>query len=251
VRKGEAGEIVVESPYLAEGYWNKPGLTSEKFQPLADAPGTRAYHTGDLGMLRDDGMLQHMGRAHDMIKIRGLQVFPKKIEALLRGTPGVTSVCVTGYAPPEKPVMLVGYLVVDHDVFPGVDAALENLSDLPNHMKPQSWVFIDEMPITSTGKIDRKRLPAPEISRQNVTADYAAPRTPIEKVLTQIWGEILGIEGIGVHDNFFELGGDSLSFTRIISKIREILDVNLTFNDAMNAVTVTELAEIIEKLDLP
>jgi len=121
------------------------------------------------------------------------------------------------------------------------------LDHLPNYMKPQGCVFLDEMPLTPTGKIDQKRLPIPEHSRLNVSAVYEPPRNPIEETLITIWTDILGIEGIGIHDNFLELGGDSLTSTRIISKIRETMNIRLTFNEIFNAVTIAEMAELIQR----
>jgi acyl-coenzyme A synthetase/AMP-(fatty) acid ligase/acyl carrier protein len=247
VAPGEIGEMVVEAPILAAGYWMKPDLTAEKFRSVEGNSGRQLYFSGDLGRVREDGMLQHMGRAHHMIKIRGLQVFPKEIDALLQTVPGMSEVCVTDYTAPESPTQLVGYVVVDREKFIGVDSLYEKLEHLPNHMKPQNWVFMDEMPHTSTGKIDRKQLPEPTYSRLNVSADYLPPTNLLEKQLASIWTEILGIEGIGINDHFLELGGDSLAFTRIISKIRESMEVNIPFHDAFNALSIGALAEVVRK----
>lgn len=250
VAPGEIGEMVVEAPHLAAGYWKKPDLTAEKFRSLEDCSGKQVYFSGDLGRQREDGMLQHMGRAHHMIKIRGLQVFPKEIEGLLQTVPGMSEVCVTDYSAPESPTQLVGYIVVDREKFTGVDSLYEKLEHLPNHMKPQSWVFLDEMPRTSTGKIDRKQLPMSERSRLNVSAEYTPPTNLIEKQLASIWTEILGIEGIGINDHYLELGGDSLAFTRIISKIRETMEIQIPFHDAFNALSIEALAKVVqEQLD--
>ena len=115
-------------------------------------------------------------------------------------------------------------------------------------MKPQSVVFIDEIPRTPSMKIDRQRLPVPQHSRINVSAEFLPPQNPIEEVLTAIWSEILQIDGIGIHDNFLELGGDSLTSTRIISKIRGIMDVKLNMHEAFSAVTIAEMAKLIERI---
>jgi len=248
VPAGEIGEIVVECPYLASGYWQRPDLTAERFRHLEGESGARFYFTGDLGQMRDDGMYQHLGRMDHMIKIRGHQVYPKDIEAVLRTAPGVNEICVIDYTPPEGSRRLVGYLEVDSSVFPGLETLYARIDHLPNYMKPQSWVFVDEMPLNLSRKIDRKRLPIPKQSRMNVSADYKPPRNPTEEVLVAIWKDILGIEGIGIHDNFLELGGDSLISTRIISKVRETMNVRLTFNDVFNAVTIAEMAELIQRL---
>jgi len=219
-----------------------------KFQSLEGTNTARIYFTGDIARVRHDGMLQHLGRADHVIKIRNLQVFPKEIETLLLTVSGVKDVCLTGYTPPEGSLRLVAYLVVEHQDFIGLDALYASLDNLPNYMKPQNCVFLDEMPRTPTGKIDQKRLPMPEHSRLNISADYVPPRSPTEETLIAIWTDILGIEGIGIHDNFLELGGDSLTSTRIISKIRETMNIRLTFNDIFNAVTIAEMAEVIHRL---
>ena len=245
---GEIGEIVVECPYLALGYWKRPDLTSERFQYLDGDSGRRIYYTGDLGRIRDNGMYQHLGRMDHMIKIRGHKVFPKDIESVLRTAPGVKEICIIDYTPPEDARRLVGYLEIDPAEFPGIETLHKRIDHLPNYMKPQNWVFVDEMPLNASRKIDRSRLPAPEQSRINVSAEFKPPRNPIEESLATIWAEILGIDGIGIHDNFMELGGDSLISTRIISKVRDKMGITLTFNDVFNSVTIAEMAEVIDQI---
>ena len=242
---GEIGEIGVECPYLALGYWKRPDLTSERFQYLDMDSGRRIYYTGDLGRIRDDGMYQHLGRMDHMIKIRGHKVFPKDIECVLRTAPGVKEICIIDYTPPKDARRLVGYLEIDPAEFLGIETLSERIDHLPNYMKPQNWVFVDEMPLNASRKIDRSRLPAPEQSRTNVSAEYEPPRNPIEESLAAIWADILGIDGVGIHDNFMELGGDFLISTRIISKVRDKMGIRLTFNDVFNALTIAEMAEVI------
>ena len=126
VSPGEIGEVVIEDQYLADGYWHHSDLTAEKFRTLDNFNGARAYFTGDLAWQRTDGMLQHVGRMDDVIKIRGHQVFPNEIEALLRTVPGVNDVCVTGYSQSEGIMRLVAYLEAEHSDFHGVDPCIRN-----------------------------------------------------------------------------------------------------------------------------
>ena len=245
VTSGDVGEIIIESPHLAVGYWGQPELTDEKFRSVDGSNEVRVYNSGDLARVRHDGILQYLGRVDHVIKIRNLKVYPKEIESLILAVSGVKEVCLSGYTPPGESLRLVVYLVIDREDFTGVDSVYNTLDHLPNYMKPQCCVFLEDMPHTPTGKIDQKRLPIPVLSRLNVSAAYEPPRNPTEEILTVIWIDILGIEGIGIHDNFIELGGDSLISTRIISKVRDKMGIRLTFNDVFNALTIAEMAEVI------
>ena len=246
VAHGDVGEIAVQSRHLAAGYWRRPDLTAERFRCLDASGNEPAYFTGDLGRLRDDGLLQHMGRKDHALKIRGYQVYPSEIEAILRGVTGVREACVTAHILPEGAQRLVAYLVVERRSFPGVAALRSQLAGLPNHMKPQNYVFVDSMPRTPTGKIDRSLLPLPQQSRLNVSAEYVAPRTIIEEALASIWEEILSIEGIGVQDIFLELGGESLQAVRIITRVQTSLGVSVSVREFFEAQTIAQMAELIQ-----
>jgi acyl carrier protein len=240
------GEIVVFDRGLAAGYWRRPELTAARFRIVESMSSVPAYFTGDLGRWGPDGLLHHKGRVDHMVKIRGYQVFTDEIEALLREVDGVKEVCVTAHLPGDGTQRLVAYLVVDHESFPGVAALYARVEDLPRHMAPQSYLFLDALPKTMGGrKVDRSRLPVPRRSRLGVTAAYVAPRDPIEDALARIWGKVLDIEGLGIHDNFLELGGDSLDSTRIINLTASVFQVNIPLSKFFETLTIAEMAALI------
>lgn len=244
-KAGEVGEIVILGPGLAKGYWRRPDLTAAKFRRL-DALGPKpAYLTGDLGRQTPEGLLQHVGRKDHMVKIRGYQVFTNEIEGLLRQVAGVRDVCVLAHSIPGGTRRLVAHLAVDPATFPGVAALYAQFEDIPSYMAPQSYVFLDELPKTPTGKVDRGRLAMPQRSRLHVTAGYVAPRDGTEEALARIWGKVLEIDGIGVQDSFLELGGDSLESMRIINLVTSFFGVEITPGEFFEALTIAEMADII------
>ena len=245
VAQGEVGEIAALSHHLAAGYWRLPDLTAARFPSAGVLGAEPAYLTGDLGRQRPDGCLEHVGRKDYRVKIRGYQVYTNEIEAMLRGVEGVREACVVAHALPEGAQRLAAYLVVDRRVFAGPGALHARFVDLPAHMVPQSYVYLDALPKTPTGKIDRQHLPLPRHSRLNVTAEHVAPRNPTEEVLTEIWREVLAIEGLGVNDDFLQLGGDSLQATRIVNRVVERLGVPISLGELLSAPTIAEMATII------
>ena len=246
VPEGEVGEIAVLSRHLATGYWRRPDLTAERFLDAGILGEEPAYLTGDLARLMPDGMLQYMGRKDHVVKIRGLQVYTNEIEALLRAVEGVQEACVVAHTLDDGVRRLAAYLVVDQDLFSGVGALHAQMADAPRHMAPSSYVLLDSLPRTATGKPDRQQLPLPARSRVNVTADYVTPRNATETLLAALWEKVLGIEGIGIHDSFLELGGDSLESTRILNRVRAGFGLNVSLRDFLEAQTIAEMAAIIQ-----
>jgi amino acid adenylation domain-containing protein len=242
---GEAGEIVISDRGLAAGYWRRPEETAARFHAASTPDALPAYYTGDLGRQTEDGLLHHLGRKDFMVKIRGYQVFTNEIEGMLHQVQGVQEVCVAAHALPGGERRLVAYLVVDPQRFPGAAILQARFRDFPRHMVPQSFVTLDALPKTPTGKVDRSRLPVPERSRLNVTAEYAGARDPIERALAQIWGGVLGVDGVGIHDNFLELGGDSLDSMRIINRVGSRLGVRIPLSKFFDVVTVAEMASLV------
>lgn len=245
VEDGEVGEIAILGPGLAAGYWRRPELTASQFRTVPSLGPEPAYFTGDLGRQTPDGLYHHMGRKDFMVKIRGYQVFTNEIESILQQVEGVVDVCVIAHTPPDGSRRLVAYLVVDAGTFPGVASLYAQFHDLPRHMAPQAYVFLDELPRTPNGKPDRARLPVPRRSRLNVTAGYAVTRDAVEQALVLIWSKVLGIEGLGIHDNFLELGGDSLESMRIINHVVSFLQVDIAPSEFFGALTIAQMAEII------
>jgi amino acid adenylation domain-containing protein len=236
---GVAGELYVGGAGVARGYLGRPGLTAERFVPDPfGCDGARLYRTGDLARYRNDGTLEFLGRVDQQVKIRGYRIELGEIEAALRAHPAVAEAAVVAREDVAGEVRLVAYIVAGEGEPPSpaeLRAALREW--LPAYMLPSAFVCVDALPRTANGKLDRRRLPAPEQAR---TATVA-PRTASEALLTTIWTELLGIDGIGVHDDFFELGGHSLLATRVVARVREAFGVELSVAELFARPTVAEL----------
>ncbi|HEY4182358.1 MAG TPA: amino acid adenylation domain-containing protein [Kofleriaceae bacterium] len=209
---GVAGELYLAGIQLARGYARRPDLTAERFVPDPFHPGERMYRTGDLARFLPDGAVEYLGRLDHQVKLRGLRIELGEIEAVLR-----THAAVADAAVVVRADALIAY-VVPRGVAPAsaeLQAALR--SSVPEYMVPAVFVSLAALPLTGSGKLDRKALPAPDLAS---SAGYVAPRTPMEAVLARVWGELLGLEKIGARDNFFELGGHSLLAMRMIAGLR-------------------------------
>jgi acyl-coenzyme A synthetase/AMP-(fatty) acid ligase/acyl carrier protein len=245
VEPGNAGEIVILDRTLAEGYWRRPQLTASRFRTIDSLGSEPAFLTGDLGRQTPDGLLHHMGRKDFMVKIRGYQVFTNEIEAILLGVEGVKEACVMAHDVPQGSRRLAAYLVVDRDAFPGAAALHARFEDIPRHMAPQAYLFLDGLPRIPTGKVDRGHLPLPARSRLSATAEYVAARDPTEKVLARIWQSVLGIDDLGVRDSFLELGGHSLDSMRIVSRVAAVFHVDIPLSDFFGVLTIAEMANLV------
>ena len=246
-RSGIAGELYIAGAGLARGYLGRAGLTAERFvaDPFGPA-GSRMYRTGDLARWRADGVLDFLGRADAQVKLRGFRIEPGEIEAALvrhaawrrrrssraRITPGN-----------KRLVALCGGGRGRAAPMPRRCARISRAS-LPDYMVPSAFVVLDTLPLTPNGKLDRKALPAPDLTPANVRR---LPRTPQEELLCALFAEVLGLERVGIDDNFFELGGHSLLATRLISRIRSTLDVELAIRSLFEAPTVEALARRLER----
>jgi acyl-coenzyme A synthetase/AMP-(fatty) acid ligase/thioesterase domain-containing protein len=224
---GATGLVTVTAPCVAPGYWGEPEATAAAFRDNGD--GTRTYRTSDLGRLGEDGVLQLTGRADHSVKIRGYLVDPGEVDAALFSLPDVTEAVVVGAPRPGDGVMrLVAYVVPTgaptgvHPEAAQVRAALRRL--LPGHMVPETVVFLEALPRTDRGKIDRIRLPAPPAPR---TARPVAGEefTSWEELVAGVWADVLGLESVGLTDDFFELGGDSLAAESLMSRMTGELNV--------------------------
>ncbi len=240
------GEICLGGVGVVRGYLNRPELTAERFipDPFSDGPGARLYRSGDLARRLPDADLLFLGRVDFQVKIRGNRIELGEIEAVLGEHDGVqTAVVVARQEGKEK--RLVGY-VVRREPSLTVSALRDFLGErLPDFMIPAAFVFLEAMPMTPTGKVDRKALPAPGCSRPELDTVYAPPRSRTEEVLARIWGDLLGLEGIGVLDNLFELGGHSLLAAQIVTRVREEMGVELPLPDVFEHPTVELLARRI------
>jgi acyl-coenzyme A synthetase/AMP-(fatty) acid ligase/acyl carrier protein len=227
------GEIAVKSPYLALGYWQRPDLTSTRFLPATDDSQQRVYLTGDLGLLRADGAILHKGRNDFQLKIRGNRVDIGEIEAALLTLDWVKQAAVAGVSRQSGDDALVAYLVL-HDGLPQQNLPTVSqlrkalTGHLPAYMIPAQYVFMSELPLTVTGKIDRTALPAAPATRPGLDTAYLAPRTPIETTVAALWGATLEMTQVGIDDSFLELGGSSLQAMRIVARVNEEFGINCT-----------------------
>nr|WP_238356597.1 non-ribosomal peptide synthetase [Kribbella italica] len=240
VPAGVAGELYLAGAGLARGYHQRPGLTTERFvaDPYGDEPGTRMYRTGDLVRWNRDAVLEFLGRADDQVKIRGFRVELGEIEATLGSFRDVSAAAVVVHRPAEGPDRLAAYVV------PAAGALLDPTQvrqkvarELPDYMVPAAVVVVPELPLTANGKLDRKRLPEPTTSGAGRKAGSA-----VEEQLCDLFAETLGADEVGPDDDFFALGGHSLLVTRLVSRIRARLGVDIAIRTVFEAPTPAALA---------
>ncbi|MEU2248374.1 amino acid adenylation domain-containing protein [Streptomyces sp. NPDC019224] len=245
VPPGVTGELYLAGPNLARGYLNRPGLTASRFVPDPfDGTGARMYRTGDLVRWNTAGLLDHVSRADDQVKLRGFRIEPGEIEAALLARPGVTAACamIREDVPGER--RLVAYAVTA-DPGPRPAALREALAEtLPHYMVPAAVVVLDGLPLLPNGKTDRRALPRPDDEPEN-TGEGAGPLTPREDLLAGIFADVLGRPGVGPHDSFFDLGGHSLLAMRVVSRVRTVLGADLAVRTLFEHPTVAGLARTL------
>jgi acyl-coenzyme A synthetase/AMP-(fatty) acid ligase/acyl carrier protein len=246
---GVPGELYIGGDGLARGYLGRPGLTAERFvpDPLSQLPGARLYRTGDRARYRSDGTLEFLGRLDHQVKIRGFRVEPGEIAATLAQHPDVRDGIVVAREDSTGDRRLVAYIVPAAEALaPGVDQLRGFLqARLPEHMIPSAFVVLDALPLTPSGKVDRRALPAPDQTRAGLEA-LVTPRTPVEEAIAEIWMAVLKLERVGVHDNFFALGGHSLLATQVVARLRAAFGLELPLRALFETPTVGGLAERIE-----
>ncbi|GMK39947.1 hypothetical protein PCCS19_30020 [Paenibacillus sp. CCS19] len=254
---GVQGELYIGGAGVARGYLNRPELTEQRFVPDPfDAEGGRLYKTGDLARYRMDGVIEYLGRMDDQVKIRGYRVELGEVEAALVRCPGIREGAAAVRTGPSGEKLLAAYLVQDDEAKQGANAATvrEWLKErLPEHMVPTTYTFMDQLPLTVNGKVDRSSLPNPEAPPEQAESEaqqQEAPRTELEKKLAGIWSEVLGLPQIGLRDNFFELGGDSILGIQIVAKAHK-QGIHFSPTKLYSAPSIAELSvalseEIIE-----
>ena len=242
----QIGEIAVKSRYLSAGYWRKPDLTQAAFLPDPEGGDKRIYRTGDLGRMLPGGCLEHLGRKDFQLKIRGFRVEAAEVELALHSLDNVDETVVVARKDASGDTQLVAYVVASRKPEPTASELRRYLADrLPDYMVPSAFVMLDALPITGVGKLDRRVLPPPGSARPELEIPFAAPLTPVEETLAQIWSDVLGLERVGINDNFMDLGGDSLRATRVVSRVINTFQVELPLRSLFDAPTIAEMAVVI------
>ena len=237
---GVPGELFLGGLGLARGYRGRPDLTAQRFIGKGEG---RLYRTGDLVRYRQDGQLEFLGRLDEQIKLHGYRIEPAEVEAaLVRHTDVAEARVIRREDRPGDP-RLVAYLVAANGVQPGSDLLAQFLRDqLPEAMIPAAYVWMETLPLTGNGKLDRAALPAPGPARPRLQTEFAAPQTQLERDVARVWSEVLQLESVGREDNFFDLGGRSLLLVRVHSQLRRLIGDRVSILDLFRYPTVRGLA---------
>jgi amino acid adenylation domain-containing protein len=236
------GELLIAGDGLARGYRDDPALTAQKFVTAAELGGERLYRTGDRARYRRDGTIEFLGRSDNQVKIRGFRVGLEEVEGAIAAHPAITACAVGVSTDPSAELRLTAYLcgaaLRDEDI-PAIRDYLSQT--LPAYMVPTSFMILPALPLTPSGKVDRKKLPAPQI------VGYAAaePRDALEADLAALWKNVLGLTELGIHDNFFELGGHSLLASILVAQIQTELGYQLPLAALFRAPTIASLAQCL------
>ena len=243
---GVMGELCIGGEGLARGYFKRDDLTAEKFVPNPFCEGEKIYKTGDLARFLPDGNVEFYGRMDHQVKIRGLRIELGEIEAKLLNHEKISHAMVIDRDDSDD-VYLCAYLTADSEL-PAAEIKEFLGRSLPEYMVPNYYIFLDEFPVTVSGKVDRNALPAPDMMEFAGLADYAAPQDPLQEKLVGLWADVLGLpeEQIGIDHNFFEIGGHSLKSVMLIARIHKELNVKLPLGELFSRPTVRELAEHIK-----
>ncbi|MFE9680916.1 amino acid adenylation domain-containing protein [Streptomyces sp. NPDC006285] len=239
---GVPGELLIGGEGLSRGYLGRPGLTAARFvaDPFSGRGGERLYRTGDLVRWRPTGELEFLGRLDDQVKIRGFRVEVGEVEAALTRHPDVGEATVVARTDVGHR-RLVAYVTARRTPAPTPAALRTHLEGvLPGYLVPTGYVVLDRMPLTAHGKVDRRALPPPRTPERG----HIAPRTPVERTLSRVWAEVLGVARIGVEDNFFDLGGDSILSIQVVARARAA-GLRLTSKDIFLRQTVARLAAAV------
>jgi amino acid adenylation domain-containing protein len=250
---GVTGELYIGGVNVCRGYLDRPELTAEKFipNPFSDKSNERIYRSGDLARYLSNGDIEFLGRVDHQVKIRGYRIEIGEVEATLREHPRLVEAVVSARDDARGEKQLVAYCVgqAGQPVQLEIAEVRQYLRErLPEYMVPSFFVFLKDLPVTATGKVDRRALPAPQPSDLDLHRVYVAPRTPTEEAIAAIWLLVLGLTQVGVEDNFFELGGHSLLTTQVISRIRQALAVEIPVRTLFERPTISGLAESIETI---
>jgi amino acid adenylation domain-containing protein len=245
---GVPGELLIGGVQVARGYLKRPALTAERFvpDPFTSTPGARLYRTGDLVRFRADGKLEFLGRIDNQVKIRGYRIEIGEVEAAIARCRAIRDVAVVAREDSPGNRRLVAYILADVDAVSAHEIREFLKDQLPAYMIPAAFAVLSSLPLTTSGKIDRRRLPALADVVEPRQHSAAPPHTPTESALADIWKSVLNVQHIGLHDSFFDLGGHSLLATRVISRVREVFQVEFPLRSIFEAPTLSNLATAID-----
>ncbi|MEA2603270.1 MAG: hypothetical protein QOF89_4262, partial [Acidobacteriota bacterium] len=251
---GLDGELVIGGAGLARGYLGRPDLTAERFvpDPFAGSAGERLYRTGDLARWLPASELEFRGRADHQVKVRGYRIELGEVEAALRAVPAVRDAAVVAREVPGGDKQLVAFVVAREGRAPTAgDLRVEMQGRLPEFMAPAVFAFLPELPLTPSGKVDRRALERLETGagQPDPGTDFVAPRNQVEEMLCGLWSDLLGVERLGIHDNFFQLGGHSLLVARLASRVRQAFGAELSMVEIFKQPTVAELAPLLARAE--
>lgn len=248
---GVVGELHLGGVQLARGYWNRPDLTAEKFipDPFSSEPGARLYKTGDLARYLPSGAIEYLGRIDFQVKLRGFRIELGEIEAALVKQPGIRDAVVTATDGGLEEKQLVGYLVAEGDR-PAIEQLKQSLlTDLPDYMVPARFKYLDAMPLSPNGKVDRKALPSVVNTRPELAEMLVDPQTPLQRELCAVWQQVLDIDRVGIRDNFFDLGGNSLQLLKVVAAMSVKLSREVSAVKVFQFPSVEKLASHLEGAD--
>jgi hypothetical protein len=234
---------------VGRGYLNDPAATAQRFvpHPFSSEPGARLYRTGDLARQLADGNIEFLGRLDHQVKVAGFRIELGEVETQMVQHRAIKECVVVARPDAHGDARLVAYLVLEPDAqLPDVSSLRSYLADsLPLYMIPSVFVALEKLPLTASGKVDRRALPAPETIDNATGPEYVAPRTALEQVLAGIWRDVLAVERVGIYDNFLNLGGHSLLAMRCVSGIRQVFRIDLPLRVLFESANLAELAQAL------
>lgn len=245
---GVPGELYVAGAGVGRGYWRRPELTAERFLPDPFYPGEMMYRSGDLARYWPDGLLEFLGRVDFQVKIRGLRVELEEIEAVLSSHPAVQQAVVRVWEDVVRQDQLLAAYIVLRAGQSVTEAELEAHAarQLPDYMLPRVYQFLEALPLSPSGKVDRKALPPPMLDDRSA-ASFEPPQGPLEQVLAEMWAELLGLERVGRGENFFALGGHSLLAMRLAAYVAEVFQSDLPLHLILENPTIAALARAMQQ----
>jgi amino acid adenylation domain-containing protein len=251
VAPGELGEIAIRSRYLADGYWKRPEITKAKFLPDPDGGDRRICLTGDMGRLLPDGLLEHLGRKDNIVRVRGFSIQLEAVGLALEELSGVKEAAAAAVPFPDGSSRLVAYVVPSDVKKPSLRDLRNGLAAvLPPQMIPTGFVFLDALPRTTSDRLDRQALPPPGTGRPDLDAPFAPPRNELEHSLSLIWSETIHLDRVGIDDDFFLLGGDSLLAMHMVLHVEEKLHRQIP-SAFFRKPTIRHLAELCREGEAP